>query len=680
MLPEKITISIISPFEDDSVYINSTLRNAGITVKSLWSDSTHDCLEDLKKDKLHLIFMRTKNFSGVDEKIIDQIKDIQKYIPVILIHDEVNQKTLTIALQMGAHDLVSMDYPDRLTILTCRELGSFLKARELYKLRDEVENYQEKLRTLKSEATLPTMIMIDGVIVESNPVADELFCKNENDHLHSNPILDYVHANDQTMLRGALKAANQDKFNNDELVIKFTSPKLGVLRMGCQFEFYEYDGENAVRMRLRQMPVSEISSGLSIQLDPLTRIYHRQKFIQAAQDSLNEPLESGIRALLYIKIDAFKDLQTEVGILEMDTVLQSFSDNILEAITNEDVYGRFGGSSFAILTQKGTMADVTSWAEHFQELLTQNPCLVNNEEHSLSCSIGIAEWQQENDSFLGLLQRARDSLKKAQNDGPGNISVNRYFEEITMRSKSYDIEWVARIKNALLQNRFQLFQFPISSLRMTSKNMIDVYLRMQDDDGELILPNVFMPTAERNNLAKSLDRWVIGASIRYCQQNNHAKMFVRLSKKSLLDEGLIEWCNKVVSDHEIKSDNLVFQLVEEDVFDLVPMLYERIQEYRQHGYGVAIEHFGKNPGHLKLLKELEVDYIKIDSTLIQGLTDSKDRQASVKALCEIAGEKQIATVAEQVETAETMAILYQLGADYMQGKFTLEPEVILGAE
>ena len=190
MIPDKITISIISPYENDAVYINSTLRNAGITVHSIWSKSPFDCLQALKAKKLHLIFMRTKNFSAADEKIIDQIKAIQKYIPVILIHDEVNQKTLTITLQMGAHDLVSIDYPDRLTILTCRELGSFLKARELNKLRGEVSTYQEQLETLKSEATSPALLLIDGIIVEANPAAEELLCKTENDDLVSSPILD----------------------------------------------------------------------------------------------------------------------------------------------------------------------------------------------------------------------------------------------------------------------------------------------------------------------------------------------------------------------------------------------------------------------------------------------------------------------------------------------------------
>lgn len=680
MLPDKITISIISPDEDDAVYINSNLRNAGITVQSIWTKSHQDCIDALKQKKLHLIFIRTKNFSAADEQIIDEIKQIQKHIPVILIHDEVNQKTLTITLQMGAHDLISMDYPDRLTILTCRELGSYLKARELFKLREEIGGYKQELETLKSESTLPAIILVDGIIVETNSAADQLLNPDKQHDTLSSPILDYIHSSEQVLLKGALKAARQGNYSNKELSLKLDIPNHGIMRMGCLLEQYLYEGEKAIRLCFIEIPKAAMVAGDSIQLDPLTKIFHRQQFIESAQSTLQKPLDSGIRSLLYLKIDSFKELQEKVGILHLDKSLEYFAEAMKDTVNKGDVYARFGSYTFAILTQKGTQADVVSWAEHFQKHLNEISCFINDEIINLSCSIGIAEWQQGKDDFSELIQRAKESCDEAKKVGSGQIKVNRHFEDINMRSASYDIEWVARIRQALLQNRFQLFQFPISSLRMTSKNMIDVYLRMQDEDGELILPNVFMPTAERNNLIKSLDRWVLGASVKYCQKHSHAKLFVRLSKKSISDSDLIPWVNKILDSHNVSADKIVIQVVEEDVFARKDLFSKRLNEFRSNGFGIAIEHYGKNPAHIELLDDYPIDFVKIDSTLIQGLTDSRDRQKIVKALCKIAGKKQIATIAEHVETADTMAVLYQLGADYMQGKFTLEPEVILGSD
>jgi len=680
MLPEKITISIISPAEDDSVYINSTLRNAGITVQSVWSKNYKDCINLLEKGNLHLIFMRSKNFSAQDEAIIDEIKAIEKHIPVILVHDEVNQKTLTITLQMGAHDLISMDFPDRLTILTCRELGSYLKAKELYKLRSEIDNYSEQLQTLKEESTLPAIIIIDGIIVETNAIANTLINSDKSTSLFSNPILDYIHSDDQILIRGALRAATNGNFSADEIVIRIKSAKQGDLKMSCLLEPYVHDGESAIRVCLREIQKANLVSGNAMQLDPLTNIFHRKQFIQSAQEALQNRIDSGVRSLAYIKLDSFDLLQEELGIIEVDCILEYAANALIETANKGDVYGRFGSSVFTILCHKGSNDDVKSWAEHFQEYLHKNPCVINDTKYPLTCSIGITEWQEDNDDFADALQRAKNSSDEARNSGTGKIKVNQHFQDITQQSNDFDKEWVAKLKRALVQNRFQLYQFPISSLRMTSRNMIDVYLRMKGDDDELILPNVFMPTAERNNMTQSLDRWVIGASIKYCQANPDAKMFVRLSKESLLDKALLTWANKILQDHKVSPASIVFQIVEEHLFKFRSKLTTRLHEFRENNFEVAIEHFGKNPAHIELLEDYPINYLKIDSTLIQGLTESRDRQKIVKALCKIAGSKQIATIAEHVETADTMAVLYQLGADYMQGKFTLEPEVVLGSE
>jgi len=232
-----------------------------------------------------------------------------------------------------------------------------------------------------------------------------------------------------------------------------------------------------------------------------------------------------------------------------------------------------------------------------------------------------------------------------------------------------------------MQNRFQLYQFPISSLHGNSHEMLDVFLRMKDEVGDLVMPSVFLPVAERNNLIKSLDRWVIGAAIRFIEKNPNTSMFVRLSKASILDNNLLDWCTKVLSDYSVPADKLVIQLPEAYVYDVgINKIKQNLDNYRSQGYGVALEHFGRDPGFMQLFHKLPVDYVKIDSTLIQGLTENKERQAIVKELCAVARECQISTIAEHVETANSMAMLYQLGADYMQGTFTLEPEMIIAAE
>lgn len=681
MLPNKINIFVLSNLEDDSAIINSTLRNSGVTVNALWSSDKTDCLKQLEQNNLHLIFFRSNNFSAQDEELIEKFRKIESTIPIIIIDDELSEQTLSASLQMNANDLVTLQISDRLLMVAMRELSNYLKTKELLKLRKEVTLYKNQLEQVQASSAVPFIIVQDGIILEANPAACKLLTDSADKELATQMILDFVLPDDQIILKGALKTVIKNQSLDNEIKIEMCKLDCEeTIRVRCEIFQHIYDDEDAIKIELYQQMPTAIIQNATFTTDPLTGIFHRKQFIDACEKKLTQDLESGIITLIYIKVDRIKQMQNNLDIFSVDKVFSHIGEALVETCNKDDIYGRFAGNSFAVLTYKGSIADVESWAEHFQEYLKENLLSIGDEEVALSCSIGIAEISSDKDSLLDLITRAKEANFTARKSGHGNIHIDNSVSETT-QTVQFDMAWLPRIKSALMQNRFQLFQFPISSLHGEGSNMLDVFLRMKDEVGDLVMPSVFLPVAERNNLAKSLDRWVLGAAIRYVQQNMDTKMFVRLTKSSVQDSNLLDWCNKVLKDYDVPASNLVLQFSENHVFDIGPQkISQTLANYRGLGYGIAIEHFGRNPSHLQLLEDLPIDYVKIDSTLIQGITENKDRQKTVKSLCKTARSKTIFTVAEHVESANSMAVLYQLGADYMQGTFTLEPEVIIAAE
>jgi EAL domain-containing protein (putative c-di-GMP-specific phosphodiesterase class I) len=206
--------------------------------------------------------------------------------------------------------------------------------------------------------------------------------------------------------------------------------------------------------------------------------------------------------------------------------------------------------------------------------------------------------------------------------------------------------------------------------------MFDLVVRMLDETGQEVLPSEFLAAAERIDLMKNIDRWVVGAAMSFCASRKPYRVFVRLSRDSMRDETLGSWLQQQLQASGIEPGKVVVELSEE-------LATRNIKEARalqgllkSLGIELAIEHFGSNGDPAALLSRLPLNYVKIDGTLMQGLANDRPLQERVKVLVDLAREHGISTIAERVEDANTMAVLWQLGVEFIQGYFVNNPEQV----
>jgi len=242
------------------------------------------------------------------------------------------------------------------------------------------------------------------------------------------------------------------------------------------------------------------------------------------------------------------------------------------------------------------------------------------------------------------------------------------------RVQAYDKIWVKHIKSALMENRFRLVQQPIASLLGEDKGMFDVLVRMLDEQGNEVLPSEFIAAAERNDLMKNIDRWVIGASMSFAANRKAACIFVRVSKDTILDKSVTGWLETQLKSLKIEPKRLCIQVTEELAMQYVRQTTELSESLRKLGFRFALEHFGTGRDPLKLLSSIGMNFIKVDGSLMQGLSTNQLQQQRVKGLVESAKRKGVETIAERVEDANTMAVLWQLGIEFIQGYFVNAPE------
>ena len=227
-----------------------------------------------------------------------------------------------------------------------------------------------------------------------------------------------------------------------------------------------------------------------------------------------------------------------------------------------------------------------------------------------------------------------------------------------------------------MQDNFRLVFQPVASLGSRSQQMFDVLLRMMDGKREL-MPSTFLPPARRNALMKPIDRWVIRNAVRFCSEHRPAGLFIRLSTDSVLDDTLASWVGQQVAEIDVTPASLIFQITESDIEARLLDAKNLATSLKSLGCKVALEHFGVTQQPLRTLEHVPLDYLKIDGSLMEGITGDRDRQEQVAEYIEEAKRKRIATVAERVEDANTMAVLWQLGIEYIQGFYVQGPEEII---
>jgi EAL domain-containing protein (putative c-di-GMP-specific phosphodiesterase class I) len=293
-----------------------------------------------------------------------------------------------------------------------------------------------------------------------------------------------------------------------------------------------------------------------------------------------------------------------------------------------------------------------------------------------TCSVGLGLVPYAKPDLNAAVFDALDAARRGRERG-GNQVVTFDRADHDTRVQAYDQVWVKHIRAALMENRFRLVQQPVASLRGGEDKIFDVAIRMVDTQGKEVLPSEFLPAAARNDLLKNIDRWVIGASLSFAAKRQPNLLFVRLSKDSVIDAALLPWLATQLKATVSDPQRLCLQVTEEVALQHSTQVRQLANALRELRVRFALEHFGTGGDPMGLIDSMPLDFVKIDGSLMQGLAGNLDLQQRVRAIAEAAARRTIQTVAERIEDANTMAVVWQLGVQYIQGYLIHAPEEVV---
>lgn len=709
-------IVVYARTQDFVAAINSTLRNAGLAAHCNWVRETKD-LADAFKDNTAEMLLAFVGPDAAEQTAILQIRSqAAKEVPAIMIRERIDEEIIATAMQLGARDVVTLGSRARLQAVVERELRAFRTARDLARTRTSAQQSHEQVRSIMSGATDAIAFVQEGILVEANPAWLQLFGHRSADTAVGHPIMDALPGQAHAAFKSGLQQALQGKSG-----VQLRAQAIVPGQANAAFDFsmgrVEHDGEPAVRVAIAlkrnedrtakaasapvvapappqpaaSAPIAQVAKAAPAtppvaapipaqapavsQLDPITGMLPRRLFLDQLPTHLEKPLKAGIRQIVCIQVDKYQSIVDQIGPLGIDDFLKQFAAVVRDNFKSADVAGSFGEGTIVALVERPTTRDTEAWGKGLLSRIAAHVFHVADRSVICTCSLGIGMIDMRAKDATQPITDALQACREAQAQSGNQIqTIDR--SDADTKQQANDAIWVKVIKAALMDNRFKLMQQPVASLTGNERGLYDVLVRMVDEHGSDVLPAEFMAAAERNDLMKSIDRWVLTAAMAFCGSRTVQRLFVRLSKDSVRDKSLTQWLNIQLKSTRIDPARIAFQVSEQTAAEHLAETTVLATALRQSGFKFAIEHFGSGRESAQLLTHLTPDYLKIDGTLMQNLALDTVLQQRVKELVDGARNRKISTIAERVEDANTMAILWQLGVEYIQGYFVNEPETV----
>jgi PAS domain S-box-containing protein/diguanylate cyclase (GGDEF)-like protein len=672
-----VPMIVMTRSQDHVEAINSTLRKAGHPVHCTWLPDARDLGDALTQLNPEMLIAFIEELT-VDLASLMKVKQQSAPgMPVLIMREHVDEAAIAEAMRLGAQDVVTLANRSRLQSVATRELRAYRLERALSTTLSSAREYREQLQHfLEGSADAITHVQ-EGIIVDANRAWLELFGYSGDDALNGQPLMDLFEQETHPALKGALVACLQGKWSGHGLKVQALLSDGSSVPLELLLTKADYENEPAIRIAISAMHKKdhdlEVQLADAVKNDATTHFLQQRYLVAAVRERSATGMKGGVRQFAHIKPDRFIEIQNAIGVLASEDFMAQLAELLRSQLTPTDLCGRFGGNGFLMLLERGTARDVETWAENVVKRVNEHTFAIEERTLSATVTVGLGLLPPGNPDVAAAIGDAVSATRRGRELG-GNQMYAVDKSDTDTRVQAYDKIWVKHIKSALMENRFRLVQQPIASLLGEDKGMFDVLVRMLDEQGTEVLPAEFIAAAERNDLMKNIDRWVIGASMSFAANRKAACIFVRVSKDTVLDKSLLGWLDTQLKSLKIEPKRICIQVTEELATQYVRQTKELAENLRKLGFRFALEHFGTGRDPLKLLAELEMNFIKIDGSLMQGLSTNQIQQQRVKGLVEAAKRRGIETVAERVEDANTMAVLWQLGIEFIQGYFVNAPE------
>ena len=419
--------------------------------------------------------------------------------------------------------------------------------------------------------------------------------------------------------------------------------------------------------------------------DVLTGLVDRREFENRMERALKSAkARENSYALCCLDLDQFKIVNDTCGHSAGDALLGQVGALLKSKVRWRDALARLGGDEFGILLESCSLDEAMRTADGLREAVRNFKFTWEERTFRLGASIGVVPISADNVDVASVLSAADSACQAAKEAGRNRVHS---FEEndLDLMRRRREMQWAARINNALEEGRFELFRQTILPLQKPeSGTHYELLLRMRDETGKIVSPDNFMTAAERYGITPNIDRWVIENAFRWLvsEADERARLTmcsINLSGQSLGDDKFLPYVIEQFHQSGLDASKICFEITETAAIASFSQANRFIQALKELGCKFALDDFGTGLSSFGYLKHFPVDYLKIDGSFVKEILHDPIDREMVRSINEIGHLTGKQTIAEFAENQEIINMLQSIGVDYAQGYGVSQPQRVLKA-
>jgi diguanylate cyclase (GGDEF)-like protein/PAS domain S-box-containing protein len=684
-----LRLLIVEDNDDDAQLVLVRLRRAGYEPDYVRVDDEEGLRKALQRLDWQIVISdyAMPGFSGL--KALHILRAHDTNIPFILVSGTVGEETAVEAMRNGANDYIMKDNLARLVPAIERELRESLDRAD--HRRAEEALYQERERALVTLHSIADGVITtdaEGRVDYMNPVAEAVTAWT-HEEAQGYPLTEVLPLIDETSrhliespadisLRSGCGASHTEQcvlINRDGQEFNIENSAAPIFDrnnsiIGAVLVFHDVTRERRMAHQMSWQATHDILTGLA----------NRNEFSDRLANLLASMASNSRQqhALLYLDLDQFKVVNDTCGHVAGDQMLKQLSRTLRARVPINASLARLGGDEFGILLEDVNLDEAKEIASDLLQAIGESTFRWEDRRFNVGASIGMVPIQRETRNASFILSAADVACYVAKESGRNRIHV---YEEsdIDLGERHSEMHWVSRIKEALEENRFILFRQAITALKQDEKTPhYELLLRMRSEDGGIVQPGAFIPAAERYNLMNALDRWVIDSAFRYLSNKRNSGDYgiysINLSGNSLNDEELPDYIQQKIDEYQVSAQQLCFEVTETAAVFNLESASRMIHLLKNLGCRFSLDDFGSGLSSFGYLKNLPVNFLKIDGSFVKDMNTDPMNRAIVEAIHQVGHTLGIRTIAEFVENKAITEQLREIGVDFAQGYHFSRPE------
>ncbi len=421
--------------------------------------------------------------------------------------------------------------------------------------------------------------------------------------------------------------------------------------------------------------------------DALTGLINRVEFDARVEQTIHSASKSEKQhTLCYIDLDQFKVVNDTCGHPAGDDLLIQITRLLRSHLRESDVLARLGGDEFGVLLLGCPLKEAERIAETLRESVEGFRFRYDDKEFRVGTSIGLVPIADSESSLTEIMKSADSACYVAKEQGRNRVHVSRPDDKEIAQHHG-QMQWMQRIQHAVEHDEFELYAQPIVPIEgeLEHRKHAELLLRMVENKGtekeQVIAPAAFLPAAERYHLMPLIDRWVLDKALNKLASNDLYMLrlvtcSINLSGQSLNDLKLYDYILKLLKETEVDPRRICFEITESAVIANMDVAQQFVNGLRKIGCRFALDDFGSGLSTFDYLKQLNVDYVKLDGSLVKDVATNRVSQAMVHAINYVAHVMGMKTIAEFVDSGDSLQALRNLSVDYAQGYAIGKPHAL----